>query len=329
MIANSRPLNTQGKQILALSGGIGGAKLALGLYQFLPEASLNVLCNTGDDFTHLGLHISPDIDTVLYTLAGLANRELGWGREGETWTFMDALQAIGGETWFRLGDGDLALHVERTRRLSQGECLSEIIDTVRQRLTIHARIMPMCDRPVPTRVNTEHATLPFQHYFVKFQCEPVVTGFEFSNIEHAEPTQALRELLSSSNLQAIVVCPSNPFISIDPILAVPGLRDALRECAAPVVAVSPVIGGQSVKGPTAKMMAELSLPISAGAVAEHYGDLLDGFVLDTQDAQIANELSVPCCVTQTWMRTDNDKRELAREVLAFAQMLRRNYGEFG
>ncbi|MFT5446918.1 MAG: LPPG:FO 2-phospho-L-lactate transferase [Gammaproteobacteria bacterium] len=315
-------MNAHGQQVLALSGGIGGAKLALGLYQSLPEASLNVLCNTGDDFTHLGLNISPDIDTVLYTLAGLSNRQLGWGREGETWTFMDALQAIGGETWFRLGDGDLALHVERTRRLSEGERLSEIVDVIRQRLQIHAQIMPMCDRPVPTRVNTEHGTLPFQQYFVKLQCEPAVTGFEFSDVQHAEPTQALRALLSSGNLQAIVICPSNPFISIDPILAVPGLRDALRECTAPVVAVSPVIGGQSVKGPTAKMMAELALPVSAGVVAEHYGDLLDGFVLDNEDAQLANALSVPCCVAQTWMRTDMDKRELAQEVLAFAQTLR-------
>ena len=312
-----------GQQVLALSGGIGGAKLALGLYQTLPKSALNVLCNTGDDFGHLGLNISPDIDTVLYTLAGLSNRELGWGREGETWTFMDALQAIGGETWFRLGDGDLALHVERTRRLSEGECLSEIVEAFRQRLQIHAQIMPMCERPVPTLVNTEQGTLPFQQYFVKLQCEPVVTGFEFSNVQHAEPTQALRKLLSSADLQAIVICPSNPFISIDPILAVPGLRDALRACAAPVVAVSPVIGGQSVKGPTAKMMAELSLPVSARAVAEHYGDLLDGFVLDNEDTQLASELSVPCCVTQTWMRNDKDKRELAREVLAFAQTLRK------
>ena len=316
-------MNTQGQQVLALSGGIGGAKLALGLYQYLPEASLNVVCNTGDDFCHLGLNISPDIDTVLYTLAGLANRELGWGREGETWTFMDALQAIGGETWFRLGDGDLALHVERTRRLSDGESLSDIVDAVRQRLQIHARILPMCERPVPTLVNTELGTLPFQQYFVKLQCEPAVTGFEFSNVQDAEPTRAFRDLLSSGDLQAIVICPSNPFISIDPMLAVPGLRDALCECAAPVIAVSPVIGGQSVKGPTAKMMAELSLPVSARAVAEHYGDLLDGFVFDHEDADLADALSVPCCVTQTWMRNDKDKRELAREVLAFAQTLRR------
>jgi LPPG:FO 2-phospho-L-lactate transferase len=316
-------LNSISPRVLALSGGIGGAKLALGLYQSLPEATLSVLCNTGDDFTQLGLNISPDIDTVLYTLAGLSNRELGWGREGETWTFMDALQAIGGETWFRLGDGDLALHVERTRRLSEGEHLSEIVDAIRQRLQIHAQILPMCDRPVPTLVNTEQGTLPFQQYFVKLQCEPVVTGFEFNDVQRAEPTQALRELLSSGNLQAIVICPSNPFISIDPILAVPGLRDALRECTAPVVAVSPVIGGRSVKGPTAKMMAELSLPVSAGAVAEHYGDLLDGFVLDNEDAQLANKLSVRCCVTQTWMRNDKDKCELAREVLSFAQTLRK------
>jgi LPPG:FO 2-phospho-L-lactate transferase len=309
-------------QVLALSGGIGGAKLALGLYQELPEATLSVLCNTGDDFTHLDLYISPDLDTVLYTLAGLSNRELGWGREGETWTFMAALQAIGGETWFRLGDGDLGLHVERTRRLNAGESLSAVMDDIRRRLQVHAHILPMCDQSVPTLVHTLQGTLAFQEYFVKLRCEPAVTGFEFHNAALARPTATLSELLSGDTLRAIVICPSNPFISIDPILAVPGLRDALRNCAAPVIAVSPVIAGKAIKGPTAKMMNELSLPVSAGAVAGHYGDLLDGFVLDNEDAVLAERLSLPCRVTKTWMRTDEDKRALAREVMDFAQSLR-------
>ena len=315
---------TDAQQILALSGGIGGAKLALGLYRELPGNTLSVLCNTGDDFRHLNLHISPDIDTVLYTLAGLSNRELGWGREGETWTFMHALESIGGASWFRLGDGDLALHVERTRRLHGGESLSAVMDDIRQRLQVHARILPMCDQPVPTLVHTTQGTLPFQQYFVKLQCAPVVTGFEFHAAALAQPSAALLELLSSNALQAIIICPSNPFISIDPILAVPGLREALRNCAAPVIAVSPVIGGAAVKGPTAKMMAELSMPVSAKAVARHYGDLLDGFVLDHADADLADDLPLACRVTQTWMRSDEDKRALAREVMDFAHSLRRS-----
>jgi len=317
------------QQVLALSGGIGGAKLALGLYQELPDDALSVLCNTGDDFTHLGLCISPDIDTVLYTLAGLSNRELGWGRAGETWAFMKALEAIGGQTWFRLGDGDLALHVERTRRLNAGESLSVIMDDIRLRLQVHARILPMCDQSVPTLVHTQQGTLPFQEYFVKLQCKPAITGFEFHNAPSAEPTQAVRELLAADSLQAIIICPSNPFISIDPILAVPGLRDALRSCAAPIIAVSPVIGGKAVKGPTAKMMDELSIPVSASAVAEHYGDLLDGYVLDTEDAMLADSLSLPHRITSTWMRTDEDKRALASDVMDFAGSLRASQQQHG
>jgi LPPG:FO 2-phospho-L-lactate transferase len=309
-------------QVLALSGGIGGAKLALGLYQQLPADTLSVLCNTGDDFTHLDLRISPDIDTVLYTLAGLSNRELGWGREGETWTFMQALQTLGGASWFRLGDGDLALHVERTRRLNAGQSLSAVMDDLRRQLQVRAQILPMCDQPVPTQVHTAQGTLPFQEYFVKLQCAPSVTGFEFTNAQDAQPNPALHALLASDSLLAIVICPSNPFISIDPILAVPGLRDALRSACAPVIAVSPVIGGKAVKGPTAKMMDELSLAVSAQTVAEHYGDLLDGFVLDYEDAMLADTLALPCRVTSTWMRSDEDKRALAREVMDFAQSLR-------
>jgi LPPG:FO 2-phospho-L-lactate transferase len=312
---------TTGHHVLALSGGIGGAKLALGLYRELAENTLSVLCNTGDDFKHLGLHISPDIDTVLYTLSGLANRELGWGREGETWTFMQSLQAIGGKTWFQLGDGDLALHVERTHRLDNGESLYAITNDIRQQLKVQANILPMCDQHVPTLVHTAQGTLPFQEYFVKLQCEPAVTGFEFRDVQRAQPPASVLEALANDSLQAIIICPSNPFISIDPILAVPGMRDALRNSKAPVIAVSPVIAGAAVKGPTAKMMHELSIPVTARSVADHYGDLLDGFVLDNEDAALANEIALPCHVTQTWMRTLEDKRALALEVLAFASKL--------
>ncbi len=308
-------------RVIALSGGIGGAKLALGLYRTLSADSLLVVCNTGDDFEHLGLSISPDLDTVLYTLAGVANPETGWGRADETWTFMQALEQLGGETWFRLGDADLATHVERTRRLAAGESLGTISDDFRTRLAVHARVVPMCDQPVRTMVQTEEGVLPFQRYFVERRCEPKVTGFEFRGARAAKPTSALCEALASDNLEAVVICPSNPFISVDPILAVPGVRAAIAACRAPVVAVSPVIGGRAVKGPTAKMMAELGVPTSAQAVAEHYRGLVHGFVLDDADADEAEAIQVPCLATRILMTDEADKRTLASEVLAFARGL--------
>ena len=309
-------------RVLALSGGIGGAKLALGLYQTLPPDTLTVVCNTGDDFRHLGLHISPDVDTVLYTLAGLANRELGWGREGETWTFMEVLESLGAETWFRLGDGDLALHVERTRRLAAGESLEAVVDDVRRRFGIDACIVPMCNEPTPTLVHTAEGTLAFQEYFVRRGCEPAVSGFRFQDIDSANPASGFVQALQSPLLEAVIICPSNPFISVDPLLGVPGVRAALESCRAPVIAVSPVIGGKAVKGPTAKMMGELSLPVSAEAVANHYGSLLDGFVLDEADSALAPRIGAQCLVTRTLMRDDVHKRALANEVLRFAHALR-------
>lgn len=308
-------------RVLAISGGIGGAKLALGLYRTLAPDALTVVCNTGDDFTHLGLCVSPDVDTVLYTLAGLANREQGWGRAHETWSFMDALEGLGGETWFRLGDGDLALHVERTRRLAAGETPGAIIDDVRRRLGVSARIVPMSDDRVRTLVHTPDAVLAFQEYFVKLRCEPAVQRFEFAGADAAPPAPGALAALADDALQAVVICPSNPFISVDPLLALRGAREALQACRAPVVAVSPVIGGQAVKGPTAKMMRELGLPVSAAGVAAHYRGLLDGFVLDDADAALAATVDVPCLVTRTLMRSDADKQALAHEVLAFARAL--------
>jgi LPPG:FO 2-phospho-L-lactate transferase len=313
---------SKGVRVVAVSGGVGGAKLALGLYRILAPECLMVVCNTGDDFEHLGLSISPDLDTVLYTLAGIANPETGWGCAHETWTFMQALEQLGGETWFRLGDADLATHVERTRRLAAGESLSAISDDFRRRLDVHARVVPMCDDPVRTMVRTDEGVLPFQRYFVERRCAPKVSGFEFRGAGAARPTQALREALESEHLEAVVICPSNPFISIDPILAVPGIRAAIAACPAPTVAVSPVIGGRAIKGPTAKIMAELGLPTTASAVAAHYAGLLDGFVLDTADAEQAEQIDSPCLATPTLMASEDDKRRLAAEVLAFARRLR-------
>ena len=309
--------------VIAFSGGIGGAKLALGLYRELPPGSLMVVCNTGDDFEHLGLAISPDLDTVLYTLAGIANPETGWGRVGETWSFMQALGKLGGETWFRLGDADLAIHVERTRRLQAGESLSAISGDFCRRLKVRARVLPMCDAPVRTMVLIEEGVLPFQRYFVEQRCAPEVRGFLFKGADAAWPLPAIEKALASADLEAVVICPSNPFISIDPILAVPGMRELIAGCPAPVVAVSPIIGGRAVKGPTAKMMAELGLSISSRMVAEHYRGLLDGFVLDAADELEAEAIDLPCLATRTLMVRENDKRFLAAEVLAFARRLRR------
>ena len=312
--------------VVALSGGIGGAKLALGLYRVLSPDALTVVCNPGDDFDHLGLRICPDADTVLYTLAGVADPEAGWGRAGETWSFMEALARLGGETWFRLGDGDLALHVERTRRLAGGERLSRIAADIARRLGVRARVVPACDEAVRTVVSTPGGRMAFQHYFVRDRCEPVVTGFEFEGAERARPCGAALEALADDSLLCVVVCPSNPFISIDPILAVSGTRAAIRAAAAPVIGVSPIVGGRAVKGPTAKMMRELGLEVSNRAIERHYGDLVDAWVIDSADATDAAGSARPVRVAPTLMRTGADKEALARVVLELAEELRAGDG---
>ena len=309
--------------VLALSGGVGGAKLALGLYRILPPDCLTVVANTGDDFEHLGLSISPDLDTLLYTLSGQDNPELGWGRVGETWNFMAALEALGGETWFRLGDGDLATHVERTRRLKAGESLSAVIDDFRLRLGIAARLLPMSDDPVRTRLRIREGWLDFQDYFVRLRCAPVIDRLEFAGAETARLHPDLLAALADPSLRAVVICPSNPFISIDPILALPGIRAALHECRAPVVAVSPIIGGKAVKGPTAKMMAELGLSVDAATVARHYRDFLDLYIADEEDAAAVAGLEMPVVLTRTLMQSLADREALARTVLAAAERIRK------
>lgn len=309
--------------IIALSGGVGGAKLALGLSRVLPPEDLLVVVNTGDDFEHLGLSISPDIDTVMYTLAGLANRELGWGRHDETWSFMETMEALGGETWFRLGDRDVALHVERSRRLRRGESLSGVTDALAARLGIRQRIIPMSDDPVRTRLLTGDGWLDFQEYFVHRRCEPVVSQLEFHGAATARPHPAFMAALADPRLQAVVICPSNPFISVEPILAIPGVREAMANCAAPVIAVSPIIAGRAVKGPTAKMMTELGLDPSAGTVAQRYSDLLDGYVIDHADMSEVVSIDARVMLAQTLMTTIEDREALARTVLEAASVLRR------
>ena len=253
---------------------------------------------------------------MLYTLAGIDNPETGWGRRGETWTFMAALEALGGETWFKLGDGDLATHVERTRRQRAGESLSAITDDFRRRLRISARLLPMSDDPVRTRLLTEEGWLDFQEYFVRRRCAPAVREIIFSGASTARPQPDFLSALADDDLRMVVICPSNPLISIDPILSLPGMREALRACRAPVVGVSPIIGGKAVKGPTAKMMDELGLPVDAASVAHHYGDILDHYVIDEADAETVGALDAATIATRTLMKSIADREALARVILA-------------
>lgn len=309
--------------VLALSGGVGGAKLCLGLAGVLPAGQLHVLANTGDDFDHLGLRICPDIDTLLYTLSGRSSRARGWGLEGETWQVMAALDQLGGETWFRLGDRDLATHLWRTQQLALGRSLTDVIAELAGRLGVDAAVYPMSDTPVRTTVQTVQGPLPFQRYFVEQQCAPAVESFSFEGIGAASLPAAASALLASTALETIVICPSNPYVSIDPILAVPGCWTALRDHRAPVVLVSPIVAGAALKGPAAKMMAELGLAVSAVAVARHYSErypgLLDHFVIDRSDAKLATEIEamgMQVTVTQTVMSSLADKQRLAGNCLA-------------
>ncbi len=309
------------RSVLALCGGIGGAKLALGLQSALEPGRLTVVVNTGDDFEHLGLSISPDVDTTLYTLSGLANPELGWGRAEESWNFMGEIDRLGGEAWFRLGDKDLALHVERTRRLTAGQSLASITAHFADRLGIATRVVPMSDDRVRTVLDTDEGTLGFQHYFVRRACAPAVRAIRYEGAEQARAAPQALDLLRAGALAAVVICPSNPYLSIDPILAIPQWRSALASRKVPVVAVSPLIAGQAVKGPTAKIMRELALEVSPLTIARHYAPLIDGFVLDEADAAFASQFDVSVQVAPTLMRHLADKERLARDVLAFALRL--------
>jgi LPPG:FO 2-phospho-L-lactate transferase len=310
------------RHVVALSGGVGGAKLAQGLALALAPQELTVIVNTGDDFRHLGLHICPDLDSVMYALAGLSDAARGWGRRDETWTFMQALAGLGGESWFQLGDADLAVHVERSWRLAQGWTLSRVTAHLCERLGVTARVLPMSDDPVHTRVLTPEGWLDFQDYFVRRQCQPVVRAFEFSGAAAARPQPEALAALSRTDLRAIVICPSNPFVSVEPILAVPGLRAALQESAAPVIAVTPIIGGRAVKGPAAKMLTELGLAASAAAVAHRYAGLAAGFVLDASDPEPEPVAEMQYFRAPTLMLSEADRVRLAHEVLRAADALR-------
>lgn len=303
---------------IVLTGGVGGAKLCQGLAQLLEPSQVLFVVNTGDDFTHLGLHISPDIDSLTYALAGLASKERGWGRDDETWNCLETLAQLKEDTWFQLGDRDLALHLKRTALLASGKTLTQATASVKKALRVRHRIVPMSNDPVRTLVDTEEGLLTFQEYFVARRCAPRVKGFVYEGGMDARLPHGVHTFLQSSEYRGVIICPSNPLLSIDPIFAVEGMRDWLMFPHLPRVAVSPIIGGEAVKGPTAKIFKELGMEVNAVAVAEHYGNFLDGYVYDRRDHYLATRfkgLRLPAVATNTLMESEEDKVKLAHEVL--------------
>jgi len=310
-------------KVTAFAGGIGGAKLALGLQEILEPGHLTVIVNTADDFEHWGLNICPDLDTVMYTLAGVNDQERGWGRADETYSTMKAIGNIGGEEWFILGDLDLATHLRRTEWLRQNISLTEVTERLRRSFGVPSSLLPMTDSPVHTLVHTDEGDLPFQHYFVRCRCEPTVIDLTFVGVESARPTVAVLEAIDEADI--IVFCPSNPYLSIDPIMSVRELQKAVRKANKPKIAVSNIVGGQALKGPAAKMMAEMGKDIGPLTIVEHYGDLINGFVLDEQDRSqqksIAKAAKVELMITNTVMDSIEIKRSLAESIIDFGQKM--------
>ena len=305
------------RRVVALCGGIGGAKLALGLAAVVPPEDLTVVVNTGDDFCHFGLMICPDLDTVTYTLAGRANPQTGWGRAGESWRFMEAVAELGGEDWFSLGDTDLATHAVRTAALTAGTRLTDVTRSIAQALWVRPSILPATDDRVETMIATEDGELPFQHYFVQRRCQPRVSGLRYAGAKEATPTPEVVAALRAPDLAAVVICPSNPYLSIDPMLAIPGFRPLLEGAAAPVLAVSPIVRGAAIKGPLAKMMTELGHAVDPAAIARHYGNLVDLLVVDEADRDVRID-GPRIHVAHTVMNTLEDRTALARDVLRAA-----------
>lgn len=311
-------------KVTAFAGGVGGAKLALGLQEILEPGDLTVIVNTADDFEHWGLNICPDLDTVMYTLAGVNDQEQGWGRADETYATMEAIGKIGGADWFTLGDRDIATHLRRTEWLRQNISLTEVTERLRRSFGVPSTLLPMTDDTVHTLVHTDEGDLPFQHYFVRCNCEPMVIDLTFVGAENARPTPAVLEAIEEADI--IVLCPSNPYLSIDPIMSVSDLQKAVRKTKKPKIAVSPIVGGWAVKGPAAKMMTEMGKDISPLTIIEHYGSLINGFVLDEQDKSelksIAKSTEVELMVTNTVMDTMEIKREVANSVIDFAKKIK-------
>jgi LPPG:FO 2-phospho-L-lactate transferase len=307
------------EKVVVLTGGVGGAKLVLGLTQVVAPDRITAIVNTGDDFRHLGLWICPDLDTLLYTLAGKANAEQGWGRGGETWGFMAALRSLGAEDWFLLGDGDLALHVLRSARLAAGATLSRISRDFAQVWGVPVTMLPMSDDPVSTHLSTNEGDLPFQRYFVERRCAPTVSAIRFEGAAAAQAAPGVVEAIQGADTRAVLIAPSNPFLSIDPILAVPGIRAALMKATAPVVAVAPIVGGKAVKGPTAKLMLELDIPVTPRAIADHYRGVIDGLLVDERDGP--ENVGIPMASADTLMVSLEDRARVASAALALAHRI--------
>ena len=305
---------------VALTGGVGGAKLCLGFTKILDKSEISFIVNTGDDFKHLDLHISPDLDTLMYTLSGESNETLGWGRKKETWNFLESLGSLGGENWFNLGDKDLAVHVKRTQMLSENIPLSEVTTHLYRKFGIEHKAIPMSDSKVPTKVIIDGEEKSFQEYFVKERCAPIIQKVVYQDANLAEYSTDVNKVLDDPALSGIIICPSNPFLSIGPILSIPQIKRKLESLKVPIVAVSPIIAGEAIKGPTGKIMKELGLKQTAAAVADHYGVLISGFVLDEMDKSLlsAVELLGPrVLLTNTLMKTLDEKVELADNIVQF------------
>jgi LPPG:FO 2-phospho-L-lactate transferase len=314
--------NFQNRHCLALSGGVGGAKLALGLSHVLPVDQLSIVANTADDFDHMGLTICPDLDTVMYTLSDLASKTLGWGQQDETWEFLEALSRLGGEDWFQLGDRDMATHILRSDLLRKGKTLSEVTAQLCNSLGVKHPIYPMSDDKVSTQVKLKSGkTLSFQHYFVRDRCEPAVSGFQFQGMDQSVPSVGLTEALGRQDLGCILICPSNPFVSVDPILSLPGVQGLIDQSRAPTIAVSPIVAGLAIKGPAAKMMTELGMPQTVLSVAEHYQGRIDALVIDHVDLEskeCIEALGLKVLVTNTVMKSLDDRTRLADDCLDFS-----------
>ena len=307
----------ENSKVLALAGGVGGAKLALGLRDILDEESLAIVVNTGDDEEFFGLHVSPDLDTVMYTLGGIANPDTGWGISGETFRSLNRLRQYGVDTWFNLGDLDMATHIRRTQLLGQGNTLSEVTNSLCSSLGITHSIFPMTDDTLKTVVITEISEMSFQEYFVKNRCDPRVISLRFDSPSECSPSPGFVTALNESDL--LVFCPSNPFLSVDPILAVPGVRKKIENFRGARIAVSPIVGGEAIKGPAGKILRELGHEVSCVGVAKRYVDLCDVFIIDNVDADLAStieKLGMRVVVTNTIMNNDQEKRTLAREILS-------------
>ena len=308
--------------LCVLSGGVGGAKLVLGLSQVLNNDDFMTIVNTGDDFVHLGLKICPDIDTIIYTLAELVDQERGWGLKDESWNFLEKTKLLGGESWFNLGDKDLATHVHRTQRLAKGEDLTSITKNLASSFGVEAKIVPMTNDLVSTVVETREGDLAFQHYFVRDRCLPIVKRFRFEGIKSSVINPSIKEYGEENNKSAVLLAPSNPFVSIDPIIGVPGMTEELVKMKGPKIAISPIINSKAIKGPAAKMMQELGIPSTSIEVTNHYKGLIDAVVIDHADAALSEkieDMGIKVFVTNTVMHSLKEKITLANECLNFIE----------